>query len=282
MYPIIYSQGKFIHKDALSFPIEERGLQFGDGVYEVVRIYEDKPYLLKEHIARLFRSLEAIRITITETKLQLFEQLLQLVERNHVTEHSFIYLQVTRGQAERNHLFPEKMAPNIYAYVKKRERPIDAITNGVKAITHVDERWANCYIKSLNLLPNVLAKQLAAEQNAYEAILHRDKIVTEGTSSNIFLVKNKEIYTHPATRHILSGCVRNAVLSFAEQLNLPVYEEAFSVEDMFSADEMFLTSSISEIIPIVNIDDSPINDGNPGEIAKNLQQQYERDAQISY
>lgn len=280
MYTIIWSQGKFAHKDSLMFPIEERGLQFGDGVYEVIRIYRGKAYLLDEHIARLFRSLQAIRISLNYTETDLKTALETLIERNHINEDAFIYLQVTRGTAERDHLFPKNVNPNIYAYVKKRNRPIELMDNGVKAITLVDERWDNCYIKSLNLLPNVLAKQKAADQGAFEAILHRDKIVTEGSSSNIFLVKNNMLYTHPESKYILSGCVRSATIRFAKQLNIPVYEEPFTVDDIIDADELFLTSSTSEIIPIIQVNDQLVADGTPGDVTKNLQKAYEKDAQI--
>lgn len=280
MYTIILSQNKFIHKDALLFPIEERGLQFGDGVYEVIRIYGGIPYLLDEHIARLFRSLEAIYIKPTINVDQLTNLLQQLIEANDMSEDGFIYLQVTRGSAERNHPFPEAVEPNLYAYIKKRPRPIDLITSGVKAITLPDERWDNCYIKSLNLLPNVLAKQKATEQQAYEAILHRGNTVTEGSSSNLFLVKNNIIYTHPKSKYILSGCVRNAIVLFAKKRKISLHEQAFTLNDIKDADEMFLTSSLSEVIPIIQVNDQQIADGKRGSIAETLQGAYETDAQI--
>src|SRR5690625_335106 len=156
MYSIIYSQGKFIHKDALLFPIEDRGSQFGDGVYEVIRIYEGNIYLLDDHIERLYRSLQAIYIQIKETTEQMKRALQELSSRNNITQDSFIYLQITRGSAERNHIFPEHATPNVYAYVKDHPRPNDSLQYGVDVITLPDERWSNCYIKSLNLLPNVL------------------------------------------------------------------------------------------------------------------------------
>lgn len=280
MYSIIWSQGKFLHKDSLMFPLEERGLQFGDGVYEVIRIYHGKPYLLDEHIERLFRSLNAIRISLNYSAQEIKQAMQSMLERNNVDGDAFIYLQVTRGSAEREHLFPKNVKPNIYAYVKEKERPLELINNGVKAITLTDQRWDNCYIKSLNLLPNVLAKQTAADKGAFEAILHRDHVVTEGSSSNIFLVKNNSLYTHPESKYILSGCVRSATIRFANQLNIPVYEEPFTVDEIKNADEMFLTSSTSEIIPIVKVNDEQIANGKPGEITRKLQTAYEKDAQI--
>lgn len=281
MYTIILSQAKFIHKDALQFPLEERGLQFGDGVYEVIRIYHGKPYLLDEHVARLFRSLQAIQIRLNVTPGQIKQKLNQLIDANDMQEDGFIYLQITRGTAERNHPFPENAVPNFYAYIKQRERPIDLIENGVKTILLPDERWDNCYIKSLNLLPNVLAKQKAAEQDAYEAILHRDGRVTEASSSNVFLVKDGTIYTHPEAKHILNGCVRTAIIRFTKQNDIPLIEQSFTKNDINEADELFLTSSLSEVMPIVQIDDQNVANGQPGPIAKKLQEAYESDAQIS-
>lgn len=280
MYPIIMSQGKFVHKDSLTFPFEERGAQFGDGVYEVIRIYHKRPYLLDEHIERLFRSLHAIYIEIPYTKEEMISLLKELVRKNDITEDSYIYLQVTRGSAPRVHTFPEHITPNIYAYVNDFARETDLIEYGVETITLQDERWENCYIKTLNLLPNILARQKAKEQGCYEAILHRDGVVTECGSSNIFLIKDEKIYTHPATNRILKGCVRIAVERFAKQLNIPFIEEPFTLDDIVHADEMFLTSSMSEIMPVIKVDSTPIQDGKPGPISKKLQAIYEEDAQI--
>lgn len=281
MYSIIFSQGKFLHRDDLTFPFEERGLQFGDGVYEVIRVYNGKMHLLDEHVARLYRSLDAIKIKIDFTSEEIKSFLQSLLTRNNMESDGFIYLQVTRGSAERMHGFPENITPNIYAYVKYFPRPLKLLENGVKVITHRDERWENCYIKSLNLLPNVLARQTAHEQGAYEAILHRDELVTECSSGNIFIVKDGAIYTHPATNRILNGCVRQAVFRYAREANIPVYEEAFTLNDLAIADEIFLTSSLSEVMPVIQIDDMPIQNRKPGKITQKLQRFYEEDAQIN-
>jgi len=281
VYPIIMSQGKFTHKDSLMFPYEERGLQFGDGVYEVIRIYHGKLYLLDEHIERLYRSLEAVRIQIDQTKEEMKSLLIDLLFKNEMKEDGFVYLQVTRGTAARIHTFPEDITPNIYAYVNNQSRNLKSIEQGVSTITLSDDRWENCYIKSLNLLPNVLAKQTAMEKGCYEAILHINGLVTECGSSNVFLVKDGKIYTHPATNRILNGCVRMAVKRFADELDIPFIEEAFTIDDISTADEMFLTSSISEVLPITTVDNITIADGKPGKISRKLQAAYERDAHIT-
>lgn len=280
VHTIIMAQGKFMHRDSLTFPFEERGLQFGDGVYEVIRIYQGSYYLLTEHINRLYQSLEAIDITIPQSKTELINQLDELLIKNNIVNDSHVYLQVTRGSAERNHVYPENIQPNIFAYVKNTSRPIDKLASGVATITYPDERWKNCYIKSLNLLPNILAKQNAKEHGAHEAILHKDGLVTECSSSNVFLVKNNVIYTHPVDNSILRGCVRIIVERFAKNLNVSFDETAFTLDDIKDADEMFLTSSMNEILPIIKVDKDLISSGKPGELTKQLQLAYQTDAKI--
>ncbi|MBU5465642.1 D-amino-acid transaminase [Virgibacillus sp. MSJ-26] len=281
VYPVIISQMKFVHRDSLNYPFEERGLQFGDGVYEVIRIYSGQYYLLDEHVDRLFRSAEAIKIELTFTKEECREYLLELLKRNKMDVDGKVYLQVTRGSATRDHVFPADTPANIYAYVVKVPRPLGKLANGVGTITHPDVRWDYCYIKSLNLLPNVLAKQEAKENNCYEAILHKDGVVTECSSSNVYLVKDGKIYTHPSSKNILHGCVRMRIEQFAKDLNIPFIEEPFTIGGIEDADELFLSSSTSEVLPIVTVDDLTINGGTPGPITKKLQETYEKDAQIT-
>lgn len=280
LYPIILSQSTFKHKDSLKYPFEERGLQFGDGIYEVIRIYHGNYYLFQEHVDRLYRSAEAIKLNIPFEKEELSRLLLELIKRNKMTNDGKLYLQVTRGSAPRDHVFPKGVTANLYAYIEDLPRNLEALENGVKTISIRDSRWENCYIKSLNLLPNVLAKQEASEQGCYEAVLHKDGVVTECSSSNIYLVKDGKIYTHPATKNILHGCVRMAVEKFAKDLNIPFIEESFTLDDIPSADEMFLSSSTSEITPVIQVDDIVIADGKPGEITEKLQEAYVKDAKI--
>ncbi|MFC2947894.1 D-amino-acid transaminase [Virgibacillus sediminis] len=280
VYPIILSQTSFISSDDLTYPYQERALQFGDGIYEVIRIYGGRYYLLEEHVNRLFRSAEAVKIELPFTKREVTDLLLELLEKNNMNEDGKVYMQVSRGTAPRDHVFPKDVPANIYAYVQELPRAEEKLQNGVSVITQRDVRWENCYIKSLNLLPNVLAKQTAKEQGCDEAILHRDGRVTECSSSNAYLVKDGKIYTHPETNNILHGCVRMKVKSLAEDLEIPFVEEAFHVEDIQDADEMFLTSSTSEVMPIVNVDSEKIADGQPGPITRKLQQAYDQDAGI--
>ncbi|WP_112180020.1 MULTISPECIES: D-amino-acid transaminase [Paraliobacillus] len=275
--PMILTQTGLINSTQLHYPFEERGLQFGDGIYEVIRVYNGDCYLLSKHIDRLFRSAEAIKLTLPFTKEQVRIELKQLVKVNQLTTNGKIYLQVTRGSAKRDHIFPAVEA-NFYAYVEELERPVEKLQFGVKAITLPDIRWQNCYIKSLNLLPNVMAKQEAFEQGCFEAILHRDGIVTECSSSNVYLVKDNIIYTHPETNQILHGCVRDRIKTFIHALDMELAETAFVTDDLAYADEVFLTSSTAEVMPIVEVDQTEIGNGQPGSITRALQAAYQLDA----
>lgn len=277
IHPYVLSQTKFVNEKELFYPFQERGLQFGDGVYEVIRVYRGNYYLLEKHIDRLYRSAAAVKIELPMPKEMLYDYLDQLLKKNDVTRDAKVYLQATRGSAIRDHLFPICEA-NFYAYVQDLPRPLDNIRNGVGAIVKTDERWQNCYIKSLNLLPNVLAKQEAYEKGCYEAILHRDGVVTECSTANLYLVKNGEIFTHPETNRILHGCVRSRLKELAETLPIRFNEEAFFVADLSEADEVFLTSSAAEVTPIIQIDGKPVSDGQPGAVTKQLQKAYEQDA----
>ena len=282
VYPIVLTQKSFAHKDKLTYPFEERGLQFGDGVYEVIRIYEGRTHLLKEHIERLFRSAEAIEISLDFTVSELISLLEKLIQENNVTTDAKVYLQVTRGSARRDHVFPdETVEPNFYAYIEDFPRNLTNLQNGVSVITKEDIRWDLCYVKSLNLLPNVLAKQAAKEEGCFEALLHKDGTVTEASSANVFLIKDGKIYTYPATKRILRGCVRMKVFEFAEKLNIPIIEDSFTLDEISIADEMFLTSTTAEVMPIVEVDGKPISNREVGPITRKLQAAYEEDAGIS-
>ncbi|WP_186579380.1 D-amino-acid transaminase [Aquibacillus kalidii] len=279
LYENLLTQSGFIHKDDLHYPFDERGLQFGDGVYEVIRIYQGNYYLLTEHVERLIRSAKAIKLTLPYSEDQLYKQLNELLIKNKVTSDAKVYLQVTRGSAPRDHVFPGVSA-NFYAYVQDLPRPTTRLQEGVGVITQEDVRWHNCYIKSLNLLPNVLAKQEAKENGCFEAILHRDQTVTECSSSNAYIVKDGKIFTHPETNNILHGCVRSRVKKLAKQNGILLEETPFTLEQLNDADEVFLSSSTAEVMPIVAINQSLVNNGKPGKITRLLQTAYEQDARI--
>ncbi|MEQ6376885.1 D-amino-acid transaminase [Bacillaceae bacterium S4-13-56] len=277
---ILTEQG-FMNHDELSYPFEERGLQFGDGVYEVIRVYNGQYYLMSEHINRLYRSAAAIKLQVPFEKEELWRKLDELLEMNKVTGSAKLYLQITRGSAPRDHIFPVGVKSNMYAYVMDHERNIKALKEGIKTITVNDVRWENCYIKSLNLLPNVLAKQEAHENGCGEAILHRNGTVTECSSSNVYAIFDGQVYTHPASKNILHGCVRMKVQSICEEKGIPFVEKPFSIEEMWKADELFISSSLNEVTPVIEVDQKKIQEGKPGKMTQLLQKAYEEDAGIS-
>ncbi|MBO0992432.1 D-amino-acid transaminase [Bacillus sp. SD088] len=251
--------------------IEDRGYQFGDGVYEVIRVYGGEAFTADEHMERFFQSAEKIKMEMPFDKQQMLDFIEQLIMKNQLQDGS-IYMQVTRGASARNHLFPgSDIKPVLTAYTKEVPRPEDVLENGVKAMVAEDIRWLRCDIKSLNLLPNVLAKQEATEQGCYEAILHRDGTVTEGSSSNAYIVKDGKITTHPATNFILNGITRQVILKLCQSHQIPITEETFRLEDLKTADEIFISSTTSEVMPIVQLDGQSIGDGKPGPLTKKLQ-----------
>ncbi|MFD6210656.1 D-amino-acid transaminase [Peribacillus sp. NPDC060253] len=268
-----YFNGKFVEPNESVVPIDERGHQFGDGVYEVIRIYDSKPFMMDEHLDRLYQSADAIKLRIDPNWKALKNTMLELIQKSGLTNLD-LYVQVTRGMAPRNHLFPD--GPVSVSMTAKPFRSIPVGDKGASVILHPDERWENCYIKSLNLLPNILAKQLAYEQGYLEAILVRDGKVTEGTSSNVYIVKDSSIITTPLSKHILSGITRMVVKNLAGHLRIPFVEKQFTPDQMVKADEIFITSTTLEITPIIRVDDKLINDGTKGTVTKALQEKFKK------
>ncbi|MBS7530863.1 D-amino-acid transaminase [Hazenella sp. IB182353] len=261
-------------RSAVNIDIEDRAYQFGDGVYEVIRIYNKKPFYLDAHLDRFVRSSTAIKIELPYPIQQLKQLLLQLIEQAQL-ETGNIYLQISRGVAPRSHAFPGTIQPVVIAYPQNTNRPISALNEGVCAITTPDIRWLRCDIKSLNLLGACLAKQEAIEREAQEAILIRDGYVTEGSSTNIFVVHNQTLYTHPANHLILNGVTRSIVLNLADKLCISTKESAISENALESAEECFMTSTNMEICPIVQINDKKVGTGRPGIMTKQLQEAFE-------
>ncbi|WP_230199090.1 D-amino-acid transaminase [Risungbinella massiliensis] len=264
---------EFVERHQVHVDLEDRGYQFGDGVYEVIRVYDQKPFYLAEHLTRLFRSASEIRINLSFSIEELTKRLHTLINKNNLI-HGNLYLQVSRGIAPRNHAFPKEAKPVFIAYTIPSDRPIDTLEQGVKAITTQDIRWLRCDIKSLNLLGAVLAKQEAVDAGCSEAILIRDQVVTEGSSTNIFFVKEGKLITHPANQLILHGITREIVLEQAKKLQLPIVFEALSHSEIGHVDECFMTSTTMEVCPIIQIDEKPIGDGTPGSLTRQLQAAY--------
>ncbi|MDQ0337671.1 D-alanine transaminase [Caldalkalibacillus uzonensis] len=276
---IVLLNQSYVSRQDAKVDIEDRGYQFGDGIYEVIRVYGGQVFLMDQHLERLKRSAAEIQLKLSLSLPELRQRLLDLVERTDLAE-GMIYVQLTRGVAPRYHGFPTpEVEAQLVAYTKRMERPLKQQHEGVKAALVDDIRWLRCDIKTVNLLPNVLAKQKATENGAFEAIQHRNGTVTEGSSSNVFMVKQGVLYTHPATNLILNGITRQYIIDLCTKLNFTLHEQTFSVNDLLQADEVFITSTTSEIIPIVQVDEQTIGNGQRGQITQELQQAF--DQQIS-
>jgi len=271
---LAYLNGEFMPLADAQVSVLDRGFLFGDGVYEVIPFYDGIGLGESEHLQRLQKSLTAIEIPAPLTRQQwlaIFQRLLAEQPQTHNT----IYLQVTRGAAaQRSHTYPPvEIKPTVFAFSQ-------AFTprkwcEGVSAITLEDIRWQNCYIKSLNLLPNCIANESAHRQEAQEAILLRDNIVTEGTSSNVFVIKNGHVLTTPITPHILNGITRHLTLTILQQQNIPYSETDIPLTTLREADEIWITSSTREIAPVINLDKSPVADGKPGPIWQRVYADYQ-------
>lgn len=270
---MILVQDQLMEQSNLHIEMEDRGYQFGDGVYEVIRIYDGRFFGMEEHLNRLERSAKEILMKLPYSKDLLKGRLEELVEANNIKDGQ-VYLQITRGVAERTHHFPDDPNGVLVAYTKEAPRPLDKMQGGINVLTMEDIRWLRCDIKSLNLLGNVLSKQKAKEAGCEEAILIRDGIVTEGSSSNVFIVKDGEIWTHPANNFILNGITRNVVIELAGQSGMKVIEKTFTQEDLMDADEVMITSTTMEISPVITIDGKNVGNGIPGTVTRKLQQKF--------
>lgn len=254
--------------------IEDRAYQFGDGIYEVIGVYDGKPLMLDEHLERLERSAQEIQLRFPGPISEIKNKLEELVSANRL-EEGIIYMQVSRGSSTRLQQFPgPEVSPITVAYTREEERMAHVEDEGAKAILTEDIRWLRCDIKTLNLLPNVLAKQKAVEQNAIEAILHRGETVTEASTANVFMVKDGELYTHPANNFILNGITRRKVLQICETLNFKVNEQTYTVDDLLDADEVFITATKLDIVPILKINNRTVSSGSPGEFSIRILQEF--------
>lgn len=268
---IYFIEDVYTKQDEVQVSIDDRGYYFGDGVYEVIKVYDGQLFTADEHIERLFKSAEKIKLTIPYDEKEVKEIARRLIEKNNIT-NGHVYMQVTRGASMRQHHFPTPAVKAILtAYTVVAGRPVEKIEKGVAVKSVEDIRWLRCDIKSLNLLGNVLAKEEARAENFDEAILHRNGIVTEGSSTNMFGVKNGVVKTHPATNLILDGITRRVILKICKELNIPIEEVPFTLEEAYQMDELFYSSTTAEIVPIVQVDDKIIQDGVRGEITKRIQ-----------
>lgn len=269
---IVYLNGDFLPLEEACVSVTDRGFLFGDGVYEVIPAYGGRLFRLPHHLQRLQNSLDGIQLSnpLSEAAWeQLLEELL-VRNRDRAGRHNdqSVYLQVTRGTAEkRDHNFPAEIHHTVYAASNPIPEPDpDLARNGVAAVTLDDIRWAWCNIKAITLLPNVLLRQQAGERGAAEAILIRDGHAIEASSSNIFIVQDGIIITPPKSQVMLPGITRDLVLELAEQHGVAYREDNIAEDALHAADEVWITSSTREIVPVTRLDDREVGDGTPGQV----------------
>ncbi|MFU8794642.1 MAG: D-amino-acid transaminase [Dethiobacteria bacterium] len=255
--------------------LEDRGYLLGDGVYEVIRVYNGCTFYLEAHLERLSNSANAIQIEIPYSGSEIEKAVNDLIAESAYKD-CYIYMQVTRGAAMRDHIFPDGVTPGMVMYVRPLA-PLLAVedVSPAKCITLPDERWMNCHIKTVNLLPNLLARQKAYEAKALEAILYRPgNIVTEGTRSNVFAIIDGVVRTHPQTNLILPGISRRIVLDLLGESDTYYEEKAFTVEDLKKASEVWLTSTSLEINPVYQVDEYKVKGNLPGPLTLMLMKKF--------
>lgn len=266
MPQIVHLNGKFLPIDQAFVPVLDRGFIFGDGVYEVVPVYSRHVFRLEEHLRRLQNSLDGIRLTNPHTNAEWTALLNDLIAQNE-GEDQYIYFHVTRGVAKRDHAFPKDVAPTVFMMSSPLTTPPrELYETGVSAVSAIDNRWDRCDIKAIALLPNVLLRQLAIDHGAVETILFRDGVLTEGAASNIFAVENGVILAPPKDNHMLPGITYDLVLELAAANGIPLEVGRFTESRIRAADELWLTSSTKEVLPITRFDGHPVGDGKPGAV----------------
>ncbi len=257
----------------------DRGFLFGDAVYEVIRVYGGKPFLIDEHLRRLSQSMESIRLEGADMR-DIIARINGTINAGEFQE-AIVYIQITRGSAPRKHAFPENYQPFQLIWVQPfQDAYADARQNGASVVTTPDIRWHRCDIKSTNLLGNVLGAQVAAEAGCMEAIFYReDGTLTEGSHTNLFGVRDGAIVTAPRSNAILPGITRELISRLAEQAAIPMIEDYLRRDELSTLSELFVSGTTSEVMPVVRIDDQTIGDGKPGPVTRRLQEAYAKAVQ---
>ena len=274
MKKITYLNDKFVDHKKAAVGVEDRGLLFSDSVYELISVFNNKIVDLNPHIKRLFISLKKIKIKHNFSKKKIEKILNKLIKHNYL-KNGYIYIQVTRGTAERKHEFPSKYKPTIIIFTKNLQLDQSIYKNGIKVITLPDLRWLRRDIKTTSLLPNILAKQKAVEKGALEAWLIDNGYITEGSASNAWIIqKPNTIITHPVTNKILNGVTRQTIVKILKKNNFIVKEKPFNLFEAKKANEAFITSSTLSVLPVIKIDNYNISNRKPGDITKKIMHLY--------
>ncbi len=268
---IAYYNGIYLPVDKISISPFDRGFLFSDGIYETLRTYNRKLFMLQKHLERLKYSLEQTKINFSDFS-NLEEIIFNCAKKNNINQDFSAYIQITRGISfPRTHRYSENINPNLFVYTEELKNRYHELTNGVHIILERDIRWNRCDIKSISLLPNVMANQNAFKENCYEAVLYRDNLITEGSHTNFFAIKDGKVITAPLSNFILNGITRNIVFRICNENNIPVEENYIFLTDIFNYDEFFITGTLTEITPVVKIDNKTVGNGLPGELTKRIQ-----------
>ena len=270
----VYLNGRFIPLEQATVSVLDRGFNFADGVYEIIPVFSGRLFRLPEHLERLENSLSGISLSLDYDGRKWRSVLDELLNLNRVSGDSTVYIQVTRGAAERNHFYQSGYTPTVFAMCK----PLSGldVSMGISAILHEDIRWEYCNIKSVALLPNVLLKQYARDKDgSHEAILSRDGYVTEGAASNVFIVLDNTVRTPPKSNRLLPGITRDLVVELIGKSGDPCLEVPVAEKELLQADEIWITSSTLGIAPVVRLDGRPVGDGKPGPVWRDTNDRYQ-------
>ncbi|MHB0869949.1 MAG: aminotransferase class IV [Chloroflexota bacterium] len=268
--------GRFVPYEQAMVPIDDRGFQFAEALYEVIRVYHGKPFEMDRHMRRMRNSAVAVGLDLGSVLDGVEAQAVELLRRSGLQDAS-IYVQVTPGAAPRAHLTPSGLQATVIVIVNPASPPPDQVRQaGVKVITVPDGRWAKCYAKTTMLLPNTAAKRQAVDAGCDDAIFVRDGFAMEGTSSNLFAVFDGVLTTAPASNYILHGITRAVALDLAKQLGMPYAETPILAQKLYSAQEMFLSGTVAELVPVVAVDGKTIGTGKPGPILARLHEALQR------
>ena len=275
---IVYLNGDYVEHSAAKISVDDRGFLFADGVYEVARVYDGRIFLMQPHMARMHHGLNELRIRdeVIDQLPSIAERLLD--ENNLRSGDATIYIEVTRGAAPRAHAFPPpETPPTVYMIAKPfKNHPEQYWTDGVAAITVPDTRWSRCDIKSIALLPNVVANQQAHEAGAFEALFVRDDILIEGSHSNLWGVIDGVAITYEKCGYILGGITRDVLLARSHEVGVTTREAPIPMAELSRVSELFLSGTTTEVMPVVKLDGRAVGDGRPGPVTKKLQEAYTR------
>jgi len=273
---IAYLNGEYQPIEECKISVLDRGFIFGDAIYELIPVYNSKPFCIGAHLKRLSRSLYQTDISNPYSEQQWKEIIQQLIDQSGMQQLS-VYLQVTRGVATRDHAYPQNTKPTVFGMTNPW--PVhseETYTEGLRVVTVDDMRWNRCDIKVTSLLANVMKKQEAINNNAHEAILIRDDLVLEGSATNVFVVKEGMVKTAAKNNLILPGITRDVVVELLQELNIPLIEQAATLQELNNADEVWITSSTKECVPVTQVDSQAVGSGKPGELWKQVNNAYQQ------